>query len=230
MEDAAQLDRKALMLAELRRRVLTMALAPGADLDEVGLAQEFGLSRPPVREILRQLVGEGYVELRPNRGARVSAMTHSTLRNFFLVAPMIYGAVTRLAARNAKSRQIEALKAVQAEFRAALEQGRIADRVFLNDRFHVLTGEMADNVYLEPSLRRLLIDHARIAATFYQPRTARMHENLTAAARQHDGIIEAIEAGDEEKAESLAVAHWELSRSMIELFARPKGLAGRMAF
>ena len=221
-------DRKAALHAELKRRILTCMLPPGGDLDEARLAQEFEISRPPVREVLRQMAGEGFVELRPNRGARVAAMDHTTLRNFYLVAPMIYGAVTRLAARNARPDQIAELRKVQAEFRIAIEEGRVEDRVFLNDRFHALTGEMADNAYLEPSLRRLLIDHARIGMTFYQPRTAAMRANLDVAAAQHDEIIAAIETGDEDRAEALAVAHWELSRSMIEVLARPDGLTARL--
>lgn len=227
--EAVEPDRKGRMQAELARRILTLALAPGSDLDEARLAQEFDLSRPPVREVLRHMAGEGYVELRPNRGARVSAMSHTTLRNFFLVAPMIYGAVTRLAARNARAPQIEAIRAVQAAFRRAVEGGSAEDRVFLNDRFHALTGEMADNPYVAPSLRRLLIDHARIATTFYHPETEGLAEELAAAARQHDEMIAAIEARDEDAAEALAIAHWALSRRRIEMFVQPEGLAARLA-
>lgn len=208
----------------LRRHILTLRLAPGSDIDEVTLAAEFNLSRPPLREVLRQMAGEGYLELRVNRGAQVSAMNHKTLRDFFLVAPMLYSAVTRLAARNATQAQIEELTQVQRTFRQSLLDGIVEDRIYANDRFHALTGEMADNVYLTPSLRRLLIDHARIAATFYRPRNENMKANLRKAADQHDEIIACIEAGDEEGAADVAAAHWELSRGMIALFVTPDGL------
>lgn len=94
--------RKRALHADLKRRILTLRLRPGADLDEATLAAEYGLSRPPLREVLRQMAGEGYVVLRTNRGAQVSPMSYETLRTFFLVAPMIYAAVARLAALNAR--------------------------------------------------------------------------------------------------------------------------------
>ncbi len=89
-------------------------------MDEASLSEEFSLSRTPLREVLRQLAGEGYVDLRENRGARVSEMSHTTLRDFFLAAPMMYGAVLQLAAKNARPEQIVALKAAQQDFKAAL--------------------------------------------------------------------------------------------------------------
>ena len=103
-------SRKAALLDALRVRVLTQAVQPGSDLDEVLLSDEFGISRTPLREALRELAGEGYVELTPNRGARVSELGHTTLRDFFLAAPMIYGAVLRLAAAHAQPFQISELK------------------------------------------------------------------------------------------------------------------------
>ena len=214
---------KEALYQDLKRSILTMKRAPGSDIDEVKLAEAYGLSRTPLREILRRMAGEGYLDLRENRGAQVTAMTHNTLRDFFLAAPMIYAATTRLAAQNATGEQVAMLRDVQREFRAAIDSGNVENRVFYNDRFHALIGEIANNVYLTPSLRRLLIDHARIADTFYRPRSAPKRKDLTAA-DQHDQMIAAIEAGDEDRAAQLAIDHWELSRGMIEMFVTPKGL------
>ena len=66
------------------------------------------------------LAGEGYVVLHENRGAQVAPMTHKTLRNFFVAAPMIYAAVTRLAAGHATPAQVARLKACQRAFRTAI--------------------------------------------------------------------------------------------------------------
>lgn len=53
------IDRKAVLGEALRRRILSMELAPGAVVDELALCDEFGLSRPPVRELMRQMAAEG---------------------------------------------------------------------------------------------------------------------------------------------------------------------------
>jgi len=212
------------VLHHLRHAILTQTLTPGADLDEATLSEQWGLSRTPLREVLRQLAGEGYLDIRANRGARVAEMSHRTLRDFFLAAPMIYGAVLRLAAQNAQELQIATLKDAQVAFKAALRGGDIAARALANNHFHEITGEMAGNIYLLPSFRRLLIDHARISMTFFRPQDTAMVENLDRASQQHDAIIAAIETGDEEAAGTLAVDHWNLSRGRIEQFVMPTGL------
>ncbi|WP_421704299.1 GntR family transcriptional regulator [Aliiroseovarius sp.] len=223
MKDSSK-HRKAELYDHLKTAIMTLGLRPGEDLDESTLSEEFTLSRTPLREVLRQLAGEGYVELRENRGARVSEMSHTTLRDFFLAAPMMYGAVLQLAAKNARPKQIEALKDAQMKFRAALRSGSGEDRAMANNLFHEITGDMADNIYLRPSFHRLLIDHARIGMTFYRPRDPKMAENLSEASQQHDAIIAAIEEGDEPAAAQLAIDHWNLSRDQIEMFVMPTGL------
>ena len=107
------INRKAKLLDDLRRDVLTLALPPGGDLDEQSLSDTYGLSRTPLRDAFRELAGEGYLTLHKNRGARVADMGHRTLRDFFLAAPMIYSSITRLAAENATQSQLDALKEAQ---------------------------------------------------------------------------------------------------------------------
>lgn len=217
-------SRKADCLEDLRRRILTQDFEPGSHLDETRISEAYSISRPPLREVLRQLAGDGYVVLHQNRGAQVAPMTHKTLRNFFVAAPMIYAAVTRLAAENARPDQIMRLKDTQLLFRAAIRDGDAAERALTNERFHAIIGEMADNEYLTPSLRRLLIDHTRIGMTFYNPRNKALAEQRAIAADQHDRFIALIEAGDADAAADLAVAHWELSRAEIEHFVTPQGM------
>src|SRR5262252_6956490 len=132
-ESGASVDRKNVMAETLRRRIVGMELAPGTVVDELALSEEFGLSRPPVRELMRQMAAEGYIELEANRAARVSSMNYQSLRNFFLAAPLIYIATTQLAATNATAAEIDELKKVQALFRQAIEQNDVESRVLYND-------------------------------------------------------------------------------------------------
>jgi DNA-binding GntR family transcriptional regulator len=223
--DSSAPSGKAACIDDLKRRILTQALLPGTYLDEVEVGETYGISRPPVREALRQLAGEGYVVLHEKRGAQVTPMSYKTLRNFFLVAPMIYAAVARLAAQNATAAQVLRLKAIQKSFRTAIRNQDVIERALLNERFHDAMGEMADNEFLLPSLRRLLIDHTRIGMTFYNPRIASMSKVQAIAAEQHEQFIDLIEAGDSSGAAELAVAHWELSRTQMENFVTPEGMS-----
>lgn len=217
-------SRKGSLYDDLKRQILTMELDPDMDLDEVSLSERYGLSRTPVRDIFRRLAGEGYVEIRENRGARVIPMDHSTLRNFFLVAPMIYAAIGRLAVQNFKPKQLMDLKDTQERFRAASAANDALAMVLENNRFHEIMGEMSGNVYLRPSLGRLLIDHARIGHTFFRPRNEDMRNRLKLAVDHHDAFIAAIAAHDENAVVDLVFEHWELSRETMEIFIAPAAL------
>lgn len=218
-------DRKNVMAETLRRRIVSMELAPGAVVDELALSEEFGLSRPPVRELMRQMAAEGYLELEPNRPARVSPMSYQSLRSFFLAAPLIYVATTQLAASHAMPEEVERLKQIQAQFRAAIEEQDLQSRVLHNDEFHFEIGRIARNSYLMPSLRRVLIDHARLGKIFYRsPTTSDMQRDLEKAVEQHDQIIEAIALRDPERAGELVRSHMELSRRRMAEYVIPEGL------
>ncbi|KGU82532.1 FCD domain-containing protein [Pseudomonas mediterranea] len=221
----APIDRKAVLGDALRRRILSMELAPGAVVDELALCEEFGLSRPPVRELMRQMAAEGYIELEANRAARVSSMNYQSLRSFFLAAPLIYSATTQLAATQATPAEIAELKRIQQLFREAIEQKHVENRVLYNDEFHLQIGRMAHNPYLMPSLQRLLIDHARLGKIFYRhPTTVDMQADLEIAAQQHDEMIAAIENHEAALAGDIARAHMELSRRRMSEYAAPEGL------
>lgn len=224
-------DRKSLLDEALRRRIVSMELPPGAVVDEVMLSEEFGLSRPPVRELMRQLAAEGYIELEPNRPARVSPMSYQSLRSYFLAAPVLYEATTQLAATNAKPIDIVRLKEIQANFRRSISENDIEGRVFYNDQFHHEIGKIAANVYLMPSLRRVLIDHARLANIFYSySLDSRMGKDLEESADQHDQIIAAIESHDPKTAGVIVRMHVELSRRRMNEFVIPEGVEVPLQF
>ena len=204
--------------------MLTMVPDPDQLLDEASLTGQYRLSRTQVRVVFQRLAGEGFLEIEEKRGVRVIPMSHSTLRNFFLVAPMIYAATGRLAVQNFKPSQLKALKETQKRFRKAV-QTRDAEALALeNNSFHEIMGEMASNPYLQPSLGRLLIDHFRIGHTFFRPQNQDMEQPLQLAAEHHDALIQPIAARDQHKAGALAFDHWELSRENMEIFIAPQGL------
>lgn len=215
---------KAHCLEDLRRRILTEALEPGSYLDETEISSFYGISRPPLRELLRLLAGEGYLILHENRGAQVAPITLQTLRNLLIAAPMIHAAIGRLAAENATPAQIAALKDAQRDLRAAVADDDHEGIALADERFHSIIADMAANEYLLPSMRRLLIDHTRIGIQFYGRRDPAIKVLQQTAIEQHDQLVALIEAGDAAGCEELAAAHWELGRSLIESFMSPLGI------
>ncbi|BBU57710.1 hypothetical protein KU6B_39750 [Mameliella alba] len=128
------------------------------------------------------------------------AQTHDFSR------PPLREALNQLPAENATEAQVMQLKDTQELFRKAIREGDAARNALMNQRFHAIIGEMADNEFLTPSLRRLLIDHTRIGMSFYNPRNCSMAEQRSVAAGQHDQFIALIEQGDVEGATSWVCA------------------------
>lgn len=211
-------------LEDIKRRILSTELAPGVDLDEVSLCDQYGMSRTPLREVLQRLQGEGYVELAQNRGAKVSSMDIGVLRTFFQTAPMVYANIARLACENGTSAQIERLKQAQANFAKAAKASQAGDAALANHQFHALIGEMAQNPYLLASLARLQIDHTRLSQTFYRPAAPAEKLLVLKAIEQHDAMISAFEAREGALAIDLTLQHWDLSRDRMERFVRPDPL------
>lgn len=211
-------------LNAIKSRILSMEIAPGSDLDEATLSDEFGVSRTPLREVLHRLAGDGFVRLEENRGAKVASMDLTTMRVFFQTAPLIYSSIARLAAENRESRQVAELKAVQRAFSKATAGADTTEVSLLNHRFHEVIGEMAQNPYLVASLNRMLIDHTRLSQTFFAPSTEADQARVRKAVEQHDAMISAIEAQEPSVAIDLTLQHWDLSRDQMERFVRPDPL------
>ena len=209
---------------DLKTRILTIDLEPGADLDETSISSSYGISRTPLREVLQRLAGEGYVEIEMNRGAKVASMSVTAMRTFFQTAPLIYSNLARLAAENRTGSQLKSLKKAQHDFRTAVLREEPTVAALNNHAFHDVVGQMAHNPYLYACLQRLLIDHTRLGQTFYRPADAAERSLIQRAEQQHDAMIEAIEAGEPDLAIDLTLQHWDLSRDRMERFVRPDPL------
>lgn len=211
-------------LKDLKRRILSMEVPPGSDLDESALSERYQISRTPLREVLQRLAGEGYVTLSANRGAKVASMDLGVMRTFFQTAPLIYSSVARMAAENHTETQLEALKDAQSAFSKAVSAADADAMALNNHRFHELIGEMGHNPYLMSSLKRLLIDHTRLGQVFYRPSAPADAVAIRQASQQHDAMIAAIEAGEVGVVVDLTLQHWDLSRDRMERFVRPDPL------
>ena len=85
----------------LEEDILTGALRPGDRLDEMSLAERFGVSRTPIREALFHLAAAGLIDNRPKRGAIVAEIGPRQLVEMFEVMAELEGMCARLAARRA---------------------------------------------------------------------------------------------------------------------------------
>ena len=125
MPMAAPPDRKRgsgakLVYDVIRDEIIDLALAPGSPIDEIQLAERFGMSRTPIREALVRLAGEGLVTTLPNRSSIVSNIDFLNLNAFFDALTLMYRVTTRLAAEHHTEEDLEAIRGHQARFARAV--------------------------------------------------------------------------------------------------------------
>jgi DNA-binding GntR family transcriptional regulator len=201
----AHLPLRDLVTRELRRRILVGDLAPGERLVEERLAELLGVSRNPVREAMRVLAAEGFVEVTPRRGAAVARLSAGEAEELFDVRMALEGLAARLAARKRSPGAIERLRSLLERARAAVDTGDLSGVADLNTEFHAAVVDAAGNAYLnlvvEPMLRRA-------QWVFLQTADARAPHSWT----EHVGLLDAIVAGDEAAAEEHAMAHVAAAR------------------
>ena len=109
------------VLAELRRRIVDGDYAQGERLTETRLADDFGVSRNPVREALRVVEAEGFVQILPRRGAVVATLDDTAVRDLFAVREQLETLAAGLAAERATANDM-------AHLRRLLDQAELGDR------------------------------------------------------------------------------------------------------
>jgi DNA-binding GntR family transcriptional regulator len=189
-------------------------LRPGQHLVESDLARQLGVSRQPVREALHRLEAEGWVDLRPSQGAFVHVPTDREINQLLDVRALLEGEAARLVARSAAPETVAALKAICAEGVAATDAGDVDRVVVANSAFHAEIAVRAGNDVLAglvATVSRRMRWHYRMVAP------ARSHESWA----EHQQLIEAVEAGDEDRAAEIARLHNERTRTAFHRSTAP---------
>lgn len=191
---------------KIRTRIAEGEWAPGFRLVERDLADEFAVSRVPVREALRALESEGFVELLPRRGAVVRDLTRSVVADLFDIRQVLEGLCARLVAERVDEAGLARLAAVVDEGRRAVDAGDHSWAGSANTAFHEtlldLTGNPSLRAVLEPVTGRLrwlfrqTTDYQRVQA-------------------EHEQLHAAVVMRDAELAAAVALAHVRASRHMV---------------
>lgn len=188
------------VLAELRRRIVDGEYREGERLTETRLADDFGVSRNPVREALRVMEAEGFVQILPRRGAVVATLDETAVRDLFAVRQQLETLAAGLAAERATPAGIATLRRLVDEANAATaaqDFDRVAE---LNSAFHRAVIEVSGNRWLH-SISAAMYHHVhwvfRVGAAQRAPHSSEEHVRL----------VDAIEAGDAEEAATAARLH-----------------------
>lgn len=195
---------------EIREAIVAGRYRPGERLVEGRLADDFGVSRIPVREALRSLASEGYVTIEPRKGATVARLSRESVEEMIEIRATLEGLNARLVTRRRNPELIARLQAVLEQGRIASADGAIAELAVLNGRYHDMLAEAGNNRILAEMMRQL---RDRTAAFFGAAPSIAVRRW-----QDHAGIVQAIIDGDEELAATLAARHvTESGRSHLDV-------------
>jgi DNA-binding GntR family transcriptional regulator len=187
---------------EIENEIVSGLLLPGDRLDEVSLAERYGVSRTPIREALHSLEASGLIETRPRRGAVVVEIGPDRLFEMFEVMAELEALCARRAARRLTESDQRELLATH-EACGAAQRAADSDRYYYdNEHFHFAIYAASHNIFLAEQARAL---HRRLKP--YRRLQLRVRNRLSTSYREHEEVIEALTAGDGELAASRLRAH-----------------------
>lgn len=184
----------------LRLKIIQGEIRPGESLKEVNLVDEYGISRTPIREALKKLESRGLLSYEKNKGMVVTILDSKAIAELFVMREMLESTATALAARYATNEEISILKDIVHEDANNLNDFEALSKK--NKLFHHTINQLARNHYLLEFFSLLNESMSLLGKTSLS--------NITRAEKtlkQHQEIVSAIEARDEEKARALAIEH-----------------------
>ncbi|MDH4158713.1 MAG: GntR family transcriptional regulator [Actinomycetota bacterium] len=192
------------VLAELRRAIVSGQLKPGEQVLQDALAEQFGVSRVPLREALKILEGEGQVVYRPHRGYFVAELDVADLREVYLMRDLLESEAVRLAVPRLTAGDLRALTAAATDVDEADVLGDLVAMTAANRRFHFILIEAAGMPRLA-RLVRILWDATDAYRSLYYAEP----DHRAWVQEEHHAVVDAVTAGDAERAVAILREHRE---------------------
>ena len=196
------LNRADQIAEEIQEQIFAGSFKDGERLDEIRLAEQFGVSRTPLREALKKVALLGIVEKIPNRGVFVHQPGPIELLEMFEVMSELESICGRLAAKRISETALKILHEANAKCKKAIKN-RNPDAYYLeNEQFHKIIYNQSGNRFLEKEaikLQKRLQPFRRIQLRF----RGRIEQSMT----EHEIIVQALTIGDASMAESALRNH-----------------------
>jgi DNA-binding GntR family transcriptional regulator len=186
----------------LRQRIFSNELAPGSWIDEMRLAEAYGISRTPMREALKVLAAEGLVTMKVRRGAYVTEVNDKDQRDVYHLLALLESDAAGVVAQHATDAQLQELKDLHAQLVAAVGD---TERFFMvNEQFHMRLLDLADNRWrnqMVADLRKVMKLNRHNSLL----KSGRIQESLN----EHQALLDALLARDPEASVQRMKAHFE---------------------
>lgn len=200
------------LISEVRRRIIAGEISPGVNISELAIAEEFGVSRTPVRETFKQLQTEGLVEIRPRVGTFVTTPSRREITELFEMKELLEGAAARLLAQRGRVPEVDQLEENLRQSDLAVAADDKIRYAELVEEFHNLLIAGADNSKLEAHYRTLMnqLAYARLVTTSLSQPGRPLQSD-----REHHNVLDLIVAKDGDSAERVMREHVRASRRAV---------------
>src|SRR5699024_7087794 len=186
----------------LREHIIEGKLSPGTRLNERELCEQLGVSRAPLREAFRLLAFEGLIDMQPNRGARVTVLSLTDIRESFTVLGALETLSGQLACQNATDEEIREIVALTHEMKAFYVRDDLPNYYRLNRSIHSRLIQAARNNLLEQTHTHL---NQRVQSLRF--RSNLNHDKWSNAMAEHQAMAEALARRDGDELGRLLSAH-----------------------
>ncbi len=205
MPAAVFLSKSDVAYEEIKRRILSDELEPGAVVSQERIATEIGVSTTPVREALKRLKTEGLVRLDMHRDARVTELTSSEARHLYEIRQSIDPLAAELAAQRRDAADVDRIESTLAQLQP-LEDTADLQALQVHREFHRAVYRASHNALLVDVLEGLWdkADRYRIAGLKAQPDSEKDLERVRA---EHEALARAVIDEDAERARQVMLDH-----------------------
>lgn len=196
--------------SRLRQMLVEGQIAPGAKLNERTLCEQLRISRTPLREAIKMLAAEGLVELLPNRGSVAVQLSEADVQNTFEVMAGLESMSGELAALRITPTELAEIKALHYEMLAAYTRRDLSAYYRLNAAIHRCINAAAKNPVLTSTYNQV---NARLQALRF--RSNQDDEKWGHAVREHEAMVQALEARDPGALGRVLTSHLNNKRAVV---------------
>lgn len=191
-----------LVYNNVRTAILSENFKPGQRLMEVELAEILGVSRTPVREALRKLEVEGFIEMLPRKGAIVKVVSIKDIQDLLEIRASLEALATRIACEKMDTKAKKELEKAKEEFVQAVSDNDIDSMIQTDVKFHDIIFSSTQNEKLIQIINNLKEQIYRYRVIYIRDKSY-----LINIVQEHNEIVEAIIGNDAKKAGKVAVIH-----------------------
>jgi DNA-binding GntR family transcriptional regulator len=207
---------------ELATQIIQGKLSPGQKLEEMQLAAQFGVSRTPIREALRELAARGFIDLVPRRGGVVTRVSLDQLIDMLEAECEVEALCASLSAHRMTALEKSALESTFAQMEHLVADKNVTQYLELNQTFHAQINAGAHNATISGITR----DLREKLAPFRQQHMLATGIRLTQSLEEHREIVRAIMAGSAHSAyEAMRRHNARLSVGVVSML-RDRHVAG----